>query len=144
MQQAKLFLRYADDIVRTVKADPEKMLRAAKLLHPNSQFTIETPNTNGNLAFLDLKISIDKSRKINCGWYQKSTGTILNLPPSVKEKCDKQLRSSTSTWQENDKAMKINREQWLDNQYPEIWSSRVASHALEKIIREGKNKKKHG
>ena len=37
--------------------------------------------------------------------------------------------------------MKINREQWLDNQYPESWSSRVASHALEKIIREGKSKK---
>ena len=37
--------------------------------------------------------------------------------------------------------MKINREQWLDNQYPENWSSRVASQALEKIIRECKNKK---
>ena len=71
MQQAKLFLRYVDDIVRTVKGDPQKVLRAANLLHPNLQFTIETPNTNGNLAFLDLQISIDKSRKISCGWYQK-------------------------------------------------------------------------
>ena len=48
---------------------------------------------------------------------------------------------STSTMEEYDKAMKINLEQWLDNQYPEKWWSRVASHALEKIIREGKNKK---
>ena len=47
---------------------------------------------------------------------------------------------STSTWEEYDKAMKINREQLLGNQYPENWSSRVASLALEKIIREGKNK----
>ena len=37
--------------------------------------------------------------------------------------------------------MKINCKQWLDNQYPESCSSRLASHALEKIIREGKNKK---
>ena len=37
--------------------------------------------------------------------------------------------------------MKINREQWWYNQQPESWSSRVASHALENIIREGKNKK---
>ena len=37
--------------------------------------------------------------------------------------------------------MKINREQWWYNQQPESWSSRVAWHALEKIIREGKNKK---
>ena len=48
---------------------------------------------------------------------------------------------STSTWEEYDKAMKINGEQWLDNQYPESWSSRVACHALEKIISEGENKK---
>ena len=81
VQQAKLFLRYVDHIVRTVKVDPEKVLRAANLLHPNLQFTIETPNTNGILAFLYLQISIDKSRKISCGWYQKitDTGTIRNF-----------------------------------------------------------------
>ena len=81
VQQAKLFLRYVDDIVRTVEGDPEKVLRAANLLHPNLQVTIETPNTNGNLAFLNLQISIDKSRKISSGWYQKpiDTGTILNF-----------------------------------------------------------------
>ena len=81
VQQAKLFLRYVDNIVRTVKGDFEKMLRAAKLQHPNLQFTIRTPNTNGKLAFFDLQISIDKIRKINCGWYQKptDTGTILNF-----------------------------------------------------------------
>ena len=46
-QQVKLFLRYVDNIVRTVKGDPEKVLRAANLLHPNLQFTPkETPNTN--------------------------------------------------------------------------------------------------
>ena len=45
-QQVKLFLRYVDNIVRTVKGDPEKVLRAANLLHPNLQFTIETPKTN--------------------------------------------------------------------------------------------------
>ena len=70
-----------DDIMRTVKGEPEKVLRAANLLLPNLQFIIETPNTKGNLAFLDLKISIDKSRKINCEWFQKptDTGTILNF-----------------------------------------------------------------
>ena len=151
MQQAKLFLRYVDDIVRTVKGDPEKVLRAANLLHPKLQFTIETPNTKGNLAFLDLQISIDKSRKISCGWYQKptDTGTILNFrscaPLQYKrseiEVTVYRVFRSTSTLEEYDKAMKVNREQWLDNQYPESWSSRVASHALEKIISEGKNKR---
>ena len=62
MQQAKLFMRYVEDITRTVKGDPEKVLQAANLLHPNLQFTKETTNTNGKLAFLDLQFSIDKSR----------------------------------------------------------------------------------
>ena len=127
------------------------MLRAANLLRPNLQFTIETPNTNGTLAFLDLQISIDKSKKISCGWYQKptDTGTILNFGScaplqykrSVIEGTVHRVFRSTSTWEEYDKAMKIIREQWLDNQYPESWSSRDASHALAKIISEGKNKK---
>ena len=81
MQQAKLFFRYVDDIVRTVKGDPEKALWTAKLLDSNLQLTIEKPNTNGKWAFLNLQISIDKSKKINCGWYQKPTdrSTILNF-----------------------------------------------------------------
>ena len=151
MQQAKIFLRYVDDIVRTVKGDPEKVLRAANLLHPNLQFAIETPNTNGKMSFLDLQISVDKSRKINCGWYQKptDTGTILNFRScaplhykrSLIEGTVHRVFRSTSTWEEYDKAMKINCEQRLDNQYPESWLLRVASHVLDKIIREGKNKK---
>ena len=50
-QQSKLFLRYVDDIVRTVKEDPEKVLRAANLLHPNLQFTIETRDTKHKRNF---------------------------------------------------------------------------------------------
>ena len=150
-QQSKLFFRYVDDIVRTVKGDPEKVLRAANFLYPNLQYTVETPNTKGTLAFLDLQISIDKSRKISCGRYQKptDTGTILNFRTcaplqykrSVNEGTVHRVFRSTSTWEEYDKAMKINRKQWFANQYPESWSSRVASHALEKIISKGKNKK---
>ena len=154
VQQTKLYLRYVDDIVRTVKGVPEKVLRAANLLYPKLQFTIKTPKTNGKLACLDLKISIDKNMKINCGWYQKptDTGTILNFRScaplqykrSVIEGTVCRVFRSTSTWEEYDKAVKFNREQCLDNQYPESCSSRVASHALEKIIREGKNKENMG
>ena len=38
-----------------------------------------------------------------------------------------------------DKALEINRAQWLTNQYPENWSAKVASDALCKTI-EGKGK----
>ena len=36
VQQTKFFLRYVDHIVRKVKVDPEKVLWAACLLHPNN------------------------------------------------------------------------------------------------------------
>ena len=53
----KFFLRYVDDIVRTVEGDPGLVLEAANKLHPNLQFTIEELDRNGNLAFLDLNVN---------------------------------------------------------------------------------------
>ena len=52
--QMKLFLRYVDDIVRTVRGEPTCLLDAANSLHPNLQFTLEKTNSEGNLPFLDL------------------------------------------------------------------------------------------
>ena len=65
--------------MRTVKGDPDIVLKAANELHPNLQFTIENPDSNGDLAFLDLNINVDSRKKVTCGWYQKptDTGTIL-------------------------------------------------------------------
>ena len=47
----KLFLRYADYFVRTVKGDTRMVLQAANKLHPNFQFMFEVPNENRDLAF---------------------------------------------------------------------------------------------
>ena len=49
-----------DDIVRTVKGDPELVLEAANKLHPNLQFTKEELNSNCNLAFLDLNVFLER------------------------------------------------------------------------------------
>ena len=135
MRQAKLFLLYFDDIVRTVKSDPEKVLRAANLLHPNLQFRTELRNTNGKLEFSKLQVSIDKNRKVNCVWYKKpiDTGTIqkfksctpLQYKRKVLEGTVHRVFRTTSRWEEYDDAMKINREEWLDNQYPKKCSSLV-------------------
>ena len=48
-----------DDIVRTVKGNPELVLEAANKLHPNLQFTKEELNSNSNLAFLDLNVFLE-------------------------------------------------------------------------------------
>ncbi|XP_063713937.1 uncharacterized protein LOC134841828 [Symsagittifera roscoffensis] len=63
-ENVKAFLRYVDDIVRTVKGDPDIVLKAANELHPNLKFTIENPDSNGDLAFLDLNINVDSRKKV--------------------------------------------------------------------------------
>ena len=105
----KVFLRYVDDIVRTIKGDTGLVLEAANKLHPNVQFNIEELDKNGYLAFLDLNVKVDSAKKITCGWYQKptDTDTILNFrgcaPLQYKRNVIKgtvlRVFRSTSTWQ---------------------------------------------
>ena len=65
----KIFLRYVDDIVRTVRGDPGFVLDIANKSHPKLQFTIGELDSNGNLAFLDLNFNVDSAKKVTCGWY---------------------------------------------------------------------------
>ena len=73
----KVFLRYMEELVRTVKGDPGVVLEVASEL----AFTVEELDSNCNLAFLDLNVNVDSAKKVTCGWYQKPTaiGTILNF-----------------------------------------------------------------
>ena len=67
--------------MRTVKGNPEEVLRVARLLHPISRLKTKTPNAFRRLAFWDLETVVFTNRKVNSGWYRKpaDTGTILNL-----------------------------------------------------------------
>ena len=143
----KLFLRYVDDHVKTVRGEPSCLLDANSL-HPNLQFTLEESNSKVKLPFLDLNINISQGSGLNCSWYQKptDTGTILNYRScaptqykrSVIQGTVHRVLRSTSSWEQFDKAIENNQVQWLTNQYPENWSVKVASDALCKII-EGKS-----
>ena len=118
--ELKLFKRYVDDIVCTVKGNPLNYLEYANSLHENLQFTLETPNGSGDLAFLDLNINLNKDRKISCQWYQKSTdtGIILNLrrclqlqnKRNVIQGTVHRIFNATSDWQSFDVALKKNQE----------------------------------
>ena len=48
--EIRLFLRYEENIVRTVKGDPEELLNAANQLHPNQQSTIGKANQKKKLS----------------------------------------------------------------------------------------------
>ena len=69
MNSVKVFLRFVEDIVRTVKGDPGLVLEAANKLQPNLQFTLKKLDSNGKLAFLDLNVNVDSAKKVTCGWY---------------------------------------------------------------------------
>ena len=77
--QVKMFLRYVDDIVRTVRGEPSCLLDAVDSLLPNLQFTLDVQtNSEGNLPFLDLNINVSQDRIVTCSWYQKPTSTGLH------------------------------------------------------------------
>ena len=115
MNIVKVFLRYVDDIVRTVEGDPGVVHEAASELHTNLQFTKEELDSNGNLAFLDLNFNVDSRKKVTCGWYQRptDTGTILifrgctplQYKRNVIERTFYRVFRITSTWESFGHAM---------------------------------------
>ena len=80
-EEMKLFKRYVDDIICTVRGDPDEYLKFANSLHNNLQFTLEKVNIEENLAFLDINVNVSSKSNITCHWYQKptDTGIILNF-----------------------------------------------------------------
>ena len=59
----KIFLRFVDDIVRSVEGNPGVVLEAANKSHTNFQFTIEEFHSNGKLAFLVFYVNRDSGKK---------------------------------------------------------------------------------
>ena len=76
-RKRKLFERYVDDIICTVKDDPNKLLHEVNDLHLT--FTLEILIDKRELAFLDMAVHVNEQRI--CKWYQKpaDTGAILDF-----------------------------------------------------------------
>ena len=142
--ELKLFKRYVDDIVCTVKRNPLDYLEYANSLHKNLQFTLQTPNGSGDLAFLDLNINLNEDRKISCHWYQKSTdiGIILNFRSCAPLKHERnviqgtvhKIFNATNDWQSFDVALMKNQEMGTENQYPKECSPSIVNETLDKIV----------
>ena len=49
---------YVDDIICTVRGDPDKYLKFANSLQNNLQLTLENVNMEGNLPFLDINVNV--------------------------------------------------------------------------------------
>ena len=77
----KKFQRFVENLVCTVKGKPLVYLEYANSLHKSLQISLNTPNSNGKQAFLELDINVNDDRKISCHWYQKPTeaGIIIKF-----------------------------------------------------------------
>ena len=76
---AKLFERYMDDIIREIKVQEiHAKLEAINRLHPMLKFTMEKEE-DGKIPFLDMEI-IHKDNHLSSTWYvkQTDTGLIMN------------------------------------------------------------------
>ena len=104
--ETKVFPRYVDNIVRTVRGDTKELLDAVNNLHPNLQFTLETRDDKNSLPFRDISINVQPEGNIFCKWYQKpsDTGTILNYrscapPQHIIQGTMHHLFWATSNWE---------------------------------------------
>ena len=139
---AKLFSRYMDDIIRSIpKHNIEAKLREINDLHPSLSFTIETEK-EGQIPFLDMKI-IRNNCRLSSTWYCKptDTGLIMNFHALAPLKYKKSVVSgfvhrifrACSTWenfhQSLEKAMQVLR----NNQYPANFYEPLIKSSIEKL-----------
>ena len=142
-KETKVFLRYVDDIVRTVRGDTKELLDAVNNLHPNLQFTLETTDDKNSLPFLDMSINVHPEVKIFCTWYQKpsDTGTILNYrscaplqhKKSIVQGTTHRLFRATSNWEAFHEALTKNEEIWERNQYPRHWVGNIVKDTINQL-----------
>ena len=77
---AKLFERYMDDIIRTIQTNQiEGKLQEINELHNNLKFTIEGEK-DGEIPFLDMLL-MRKGKHVESTWYCKptDTGLVMNF-----------------------------------------------------------------
>ena len=71
-----LWLRFVDDTFIIQRAEhSQQFLHHINTQHPNIQFTVEEPNQDGSLPFLDTKVTPGPNSTLNTTVYRKSTHT---------------------------------------------------------------------
>ena len=141
---AQVFDRYVDDIVRTVKGDPQLLLQQANKLHTNLQFTLETMDATKGLPFLDMRVRTDDRGTTTCEWYQKpsETGVILNFRSCAPMRWKRNLIQGTinwifnctSDWKAFDEALQRCEDIWEANQYPKKYCAKIVNDTITELL----------
>ena len=139
---AKLYRRYVDDIIMSIKKDLiQSKLQEINDLHGNLKFTFEMEK-DGKLPFLDMMI-LHSGNRLESMWYCKpsDTGLVLNyhaLAPnkykrSVVEGFVYRIFRSCSSWHYFHESLQIAKQSLNKNQYPESFYDPIIEKTLEKL-----------
>ena len=147
---AKLFERYMDDILRTIKEQfIQAKLKEINALHPNLKFTLEV-EAEGKLSFLDLCIN-HVNDKLSSIRYCKptDTGLIINfhaLAPkrykrSAVEGFVHRVHRACSSWENFHDSMEKVKMTLQRNQYPPNFYDPIISNTIDKLLPPKENQK---
>ena len=142
---AKLYYRYMDDMVREIKTENiDQKLSEINSYHSALEFTIEK-ETDNSLPFLDMRI-IRKDCKLSSTWYSKptDTGLIMNFHSFAPQKYKQSVVSgfvyriyrSCSSWANFHMSLERAKKILNQNQYPETFFEPIINKTLENIITE--------
>ena len=141
---AKLYARYMDDIIRSIKRqDIEDKLIEINSLHEKLKFTFER-EVEQLLAFLDMLIKRDSNR-LSSTWYQKptDTGLVMNYHALSPKRYKKsvvagfvhRIYRACSSWQLFHDSLERAKQILERNQYPPQFYNPIIKQALVKILK---------
>ena len=141
---AKLYARYMDDILRSIKrAEVQQKLAEINSYHPALKFTIEEENERYSLPFLDMLI-IRLGTLLSSTWYNKptDTGLIMNyhaLAPRIYKRSVvagfvHRIYRACSSWENIHSSLEKAKCILESNQYPPDFYEPVIQKALAKCL----------
>ena len=140
---AMLYSRYMDDIIRNIKRiEIKRKLAEINKYHSSLEFTIETEQ-NQSIPFLDMKIT-RQNGKLYSTWFYKTTDTGLTMnfhaiaplryKKSVVSGLVHRIHRACSTWANFDTSLSKAKKLLEKNQYPPDFYEPIIYSTLEKIV----------
>ena len=140
---------YIDDVIRTLRTGGGKyLLDFVNTMHKNLKFTLEHPDNNSSIVFLDMKIIRHQDGRLTSRWYRKltDTGVLLNfhsLCPDLYKRSliagmIHRIFATTSNWTLFSDSLLEAHGILQNNQYPKHFIQRVTNFTLSNIV-SGKN-----
>ena len=141
---AKLFERYMDDVIRSIKIEAvDAKLKEVNSIHPNLKFTVEMEE-DSQIPFLDMLL-IRNDKQVESTWYCKptDTGLLMNFHALAPKRYKRgvvngfvhRIYRACSTWVNFDSSLKRAKSLLERNQYPADFYEPIIEKVIEKLVK---------